>query len=135
MGDYVLAFALPGPGVPSPDTAGHGFAGRYTGELRVGDARIGMALAISESGDSLVGTVTRIDSVRVSGPVVLGRSGEDVTVRFPFVYPARSCEGSVAGLGRLWNGGRVLEGDLTLTGSCGDGGRPEPGSFVLWKEP
>ncbi len=135
MGDFLLAFALPAPGVPVPDTMPGPYPGGYRGEIRVGDARIGMTFAISASGDSLTGVVMRIDSVQVSGPVTVGRSGPDLRFSFAFTYPARQCAGAVAGQGRLWNGSRLFEGDVTLTGSCGDGGRPEPGSFVLWREP
>ena len=40
----------------------------------------------------------------------------------------------VAGQGELWDGGRLLEGDLTVTGSCSNGASA-PGSFVLWRRP
>jgi quinoprotein glucose dehydrogenase len=132
MGDYVLAFAL--PGAPGADTTPSAFPGGYAGELRVGDARIGFGLTISATGDSLRAEITGIDSVQVTGGPAVERDGRDLIVRFAFTYPARQCAGDVAARGRLWNGGRLLEGDLEVTGSCGDG-RAAPGSFALWRRP
>ncbi len=134
MGDYVLAFSLPVPGAPTPDTTVGRVDGRYVGEFRVGSARIGLTLTIAAVGDSLTAGIARIDSVHVTGSVTARRSGADVILSFPFEYPAKHCAGAIVAQGRLWNGGRLLEGDVEVTGSCGDEGRPEPGSLVLYRE-
>src|SRR5207247_4628894 len=67
--DYVLAFTLPGAGVPLPDTAAAPVEGAYAGETRVGGARIGFDLTIQAVGDSLTAAIARIDSLRVAGAV------------------------------------------------------------------
>jgi quinoprotein glucose dehydrogenase len=130
MGDYLVAFAL--PGVPAGDPGTATYPGTYEGELRVGDAQMKIGMTIRAVGDSLAGTITHIDSVQVTGEPAVRLDGHALTVRFPFTYPARRCDGVVAGYGGLWNGGRLLEGDLTVTGSCSDGATA-PGSFALWR--
>jgi quinoprotein glucose dehydrogenase len=131
MGDFVVAYAL--PGAPTADTTTPAFPGDYAGELRAGDARISVILAVRATGDTLAGTITHIDSVQVSEPPHFEQDGPVLTVRFPFTYPARQCEGVIAARGELWNDGRLLEGDLTVTGSCSDG--TAQGSFALWRRP
>jgi hypothetical protein len=119
MGDYVVAFTLPGPGAAVPDTTAAPVEGVYAGTIRV------MA-------DSLTGLVDRIDSIRVTGPVTVRRAGRNVTVRAAFDYPAKRCAGTITATGEQWNGARLLEGDVEVSGSCG-GGPPEHGTFALWR--
>lgn len=133
MGDYVVAFTLPGPGAPVLDTTDTAVAGEYSGEIRVGAARIGLDLAFQALGDSLTGTIGRIDSVRLTGPVTVRRAGRGVTIEASFDYPAQRCAGRFTATGAPWNRGQLLEGDVLVTGTCGDQGRPEPGSFALWR--
>jgi quinoprotein glucose dehydrogenase len=130
MGDFVLAYAL--PGAPAADTAAPSLSGSYEGELRVGDARVGIGLTLRVLGDSIAGSITHVDSIQVTAAPDFERNGRALMVRFPFTYPARRCEGVVAAQGELWNGGRLLEGDLTVTGSCSNGAAA-PGSFALWR--
>jgi len=135
MGDYVLAFTLPGASgaeAPVPDTAAAPVEGAYAGEIRVGGARIGLDLTIQAVGDSLAAAIARIDSLRVTGPVTVRRAGRSVTLRVPFDYPAKQCAGIITATGDQWNGARLLEGDVEVTGSCG-GGPPEQGAFALWR--
>ncbi len=82
--------------------------------------------------DSLTGLVRRIDSIRVTGPVTVRRTGRSVTIRMPFDYPAKQCAGTITATGEQWNGARLLEGDVEVSGSCG-GGTPEHGTFALWR--
>jgi len=133
MGDYVLAFTLAGRGAPVPDTIPHPVEGVYTGDIRVGAARIGLTLTIGSSGDSLRGAITRIDSLDVTGRVAVWRSADGVHYRAPFVYRAKHCAGTIDATGELWNGGGMLEGDVAVTGSCG-GGPPERGTFALRRQ-
>ncbi len=132
MGDYVVAFTLPGAGAPVPDTAAAPVEGAYAGEIRVGGAAIGLDLTIGAAADSLTGLVRRIDSIRVTGPVTVRRTGRSVTIRLPFDYPAKQCAGTITATGEQWNGARLLEGDVEVSGSCG-GGPPEHGTFALWR--
>jgi len=132
MGDYVVAFTLPGAGAPVPDTTDAPVEGAYTGQIRVGGAAIGLDLTIGTMADSLTGLVGRIDSIRVTGPVTVRRTGRSVTIRAPFDYPAKRCAGTITATGEQWNGARLLEGDVEVSGSCG-GGPPEHGTFALWR--
>ena len=132
MSDYVVAFTLPGAGAPVPDTTDAPVEGAYTGQIRVGGAAIGLDLTIGTMADSLTGLVGRIDSIRVTGPVTVRRTGRSVTIRAPFDYPAKRCAGTITATGEQWNGARLLEGDVEVSGSCG-GGPPEHGTFALWR--
>jgi quinoprotein glucose dehydrogenase len=136
MGDYLLAYTLPGPGAPMPDTAQGSFAGTYRGELRVGGARIGLTLTLTAAGDSLTGSIGPIDSVQVTGAVTVTHTEGQLGIRFPFFYPERQCQGVISASTRLWNGGTLLEGDVDVTGSCGGGppDRAAPGALALWRQ-
>ena len=110
MGDYVLAFALPGRGAPVPDTAPGRLAGSWKGEMHIGNARFGMHVTLGGTGDS-VATAVRMDSVTITGPVVVHRSGRTVTISLPLLYPAKhACTATITTALSLWNGGTLLEG-------------------------
>jgi hypothetical protein len=130
MGDYVLAFTLPGPGAPVPDTTAGELAGDWVGEIRIGDARIGMRIGVRPMGDSVTATA-QLDSVTITGPVTTRRSGRGVTIEFPFRYPAKhDCTATLSMTLELWNGGRLLEGSGTVDGPCADGGHQDA-AFVF----
>ncbi len=133
QGDYLLAFTLPGPGAPVPDTTTGPAAGAYAGELRVGGARIAATLAIRQAGDSLAGTVT-LDSLQVTGPVAVRRPHEarGLAFGFPFGYAAKRCEGTANAQGEYADGGRLLVGTVRLTGTC-TGSDDSVGTFSLWR--
>src|SRR3989442_12594917 len=127
MGDYVLAFTLPGPGAPVPDTTPGPLGGDYSGEMHIGDARFAMGLALRAAGDSFTANVS-IDSVQIIGPVSARRSGRGVTVGFPLAYPAkRGCTATLTMTLQLWNGGRPLQGGRTSHGTPSRGGDPTAG--------
>ena len=130
MGDYVLAFTLPGPGAPTPDTTAGRLDGDWVGEIHIGDARGGMAVSLRTSGDSVSATA-RLDSVQVTGPVTAHRSRRGVAISFPFLYPAKgNCTGVVTTTLELWNRGALLEGSGSLDGTCADRGHQEA-AFVF----
>ena len=128
MGDYVMAFALPGAAA-APDTALVSLAGDYIGTITVGSARLGLDLRIAGADDSLTGTIGRIDSVQVTEAVVVHRTGRGIALEIPFVYPGKHCSGTITATGDLWNAGRMLEGDVEVAGTCG-GGRTEHGTWA-----
>ncbi len=130
MGDYVLAFTLPGPGAPIPDTTPGQFTRTWRGEMHIGDARFGMDLTLQPSGDSLVASV-RMDSVSITGPIVARRSGRGVTISFPLFYAGKhKCSGTLSTTLALWNGGTLLEGGGNFDGPCADRGHQEA-AFVF----
>src|SRR2546428_12218963 len=125
MGDYVLAFTLPGPGAPVPDTTPGPLGGDYSGEMHIGDARFAMGLALRAAGDSFTASVS-IDSVQIIGPVSARRSGRGVTVGVPLADPAkRGCTATLAVTLQLWNGGRAPEGGGAIGGARAERGRPD----------
>jgi len=67
--------------------------GSYTGELRIGHARIGAGLTIVAAGDSLVGALP-LDSLRVTGPLSVRSVGRGLALDFPFDYAAKRCAGT-----------------------------------------
>jgi quinoprotein glucose dehydrogenase len=134
MGDYVLAFTLPGPGAPVPDTTPGRLAGDWVGEFRVGDARVGMSVSLAAQGDSLAVTV-RQDSVEITGPATARRRGRAVAIAYPIRYPAkRNCTATISATLELWNGGRLLEGVGAVDGPCADN-RHQEAAFVLRRAP
>ncbi len=130
MGDYVLAFTLPGPGAPVPDTAPGQLAGDWVGEFRVGDARVGMRFSLTLAGDSTLASV-RQDSVQITGPVTARRTGRGITLSYPILYPAKhNCTATISVALQLWNGGRLLEGSGAVDGPCADNGHQDA-AFVF----
>ncbi|HYK82175.1 MAG TPA: pyrroloquinoline quinone-dependent dehydrogenase [Gemmatimonadales bacterium] len=130
FGDYVLAFTLAAPGAPSPDTAARPLAGRWAGELRIGEDRHPTTLAWHSSGDSLAGDMVLTD-IQAAGPVTGHAQGSAVTLQMAFTYPAKHCGGVIVGGGAQANGGQLLEGTLRVTGTCSD--HAEVGTFALWR--
>jgi quinoprotein glucose dehydrogenase len=130
MGDYVMAYALPAPGVAPADTSDRVSVGTYAGEMRVGGARVGLVVTLRAAGDSLVASATGTDSIAVTPGVTGRRAGRGVTLEIPFNYAAKNCAGVIHAMVTPWNRGNLLEGDTEITGSCG-GGPPEQGSIAL----
>jgi quinoprotein glucose dehydrogenase len=131
QGDYVLAFTLPGPGAPVPDTTTGARPGSYAGELRIGHARIGAGLTLGTAGDTLVGALT-LDSLRVSGPLSVRSVGHGLAFDFPFDYAAKRCAGTIGATGEYANGGALLVGTLRVSGTCTDAAEAV-GTFSLWR--
>lgn len=130
FGDYVLAFTLPGPGAPSPDTVPRPLEGSWVGELRIEEDRHPATAEFRASGDSLAGDLTLTD-LHAGGP--LGARQRDGALAFSvaFTYPAKRCGGTIAASGAQANGGRLLVGTLRVTSSCSE--HPEEGTFALWR--
>ncbi len=131
QGDYVLAFTLPGPGAPAPDTTTGPRPGDYAGELRIGHARIGARLTVRAAADSLAGTLT-LDSLRVTGPLSVRSVEHGLVFDFPFDYAAKQCAGTIGATGEYANGGALVVGSLRVVGTCTDAGAAV-GTFSLWR--
>ncbi|HEY5086570.1 MAG TPA: pyrroloquinoline quinone-dependent dehydrogenase [Gemmatimonadaceae bacterium] len=130
MGDYVLAFTLPGAGAPTPDTTAGALAGDWVGEMHIGDARFGMGVTLHTAGGSVTASA-RLDSVQITGPVTARRNGRGVTISFPLLYPTKhNCTATLTTTLELWNGGKLLEGGGTFDGPCADRGHQEA-AFVF----
>ena len=134
MGDYVLAYTLPGRGAPVPDTTAGALNGSWAGEMHIGDARFGMDVRLDSVGDSLRGTA-RLDSLQITGPVLAGRHGRGVTISFPILYARKnSCTGTIKIDLELWNAGTLLEGTGSFDGPCASGGH-QLAAFVFRRAP
>ena len=130
MGDYVVAFALPGASAASRDTAVRRLDGDWVGEIHIGDARSGMSVSLRTVGDSMAAEA-RLDSVQITGPVTARRQGQAVTVSFPIFYPAKqNCTAVVTTTLELWNRGTLLEGGGSVNGACADHGH-QNAAFVF----
>jgi quinoprotein glucose dehydrogenase len=133
MGDYVLAFTLPGRGAPVPDTAPGTLAGSWKGEMHIGDARFGMQVTLQAIGDSVAAAV-QMDSVTITGPIGAHQSDRTVSISFPLLYPAKhACTATVTTALSLWNGGTLLEGGGRFDGPCADRGHQDA-AFVFRRE-
>ena len=129
LGDYLIAYAVPGTRDPGPDTLPRDLSGNWKGELRIADSdRHPTAMTLRASGDSLVGDATADDG-QITGPVVVHTRGNGVALSFVFAYSAKHCGGTITGMGAQANGGTLVEGDLKVESSCSDG--PEQGIFSL----
>ena len=130
MGDYVVAYALPAAGRSPADTTYRVTAGEYIGEMRVGGARVGLGVTLRAIGDSLAVTAVGTDSIAVTRGTAARRSGRGALLDIPFDYAAKHCAGIIHASVTPWNGGKLLEGDVAVTGTCG-GGSTEQGSIAL----
>jgi len=131
LGDYVIAYTLPGAGAPTPDTATYSAAGTWSAEMRSGDQRHPATLVLDVAGDSLAGSIT-FTNPQGSGTVTGRQRGNSVTFVAPFRSPEKKCEGTIAAQGDLADQGRLFVGRILFTGSC-SGTPPDSGSFALWR--
>jgi outer membrane protein assembly factor BamB len=126
-GDYVVAYTLPGPGAPQPDTTSGNLFGSWTGEMHIGDARFGMSVTLT---DSLQASV-EMDSVEITEPVRAEREGRGVVLSFPIFYSGKGkCTANFRIELELWNGGTQLEGTGTFDGQCASDGH-QTAAFVF----
>jgi quinoprotein glucose dehydrogenase len=130
LGDYVMAYALPGAGKAPADTSYRVTGGEYVGELRVGGARVGLSVTLREIGDSLSILAVGTDSVSVTPGATGRRAGRGAALDIPFDYAAKHCAGIIHALVTAWNSNTLLEGTAEVTGTCG-GGPAEQGSIAL----
>lgn len=129
LGDYLIAFAVPGARDPGPDTLPRDLAGQWKGELRVSDSdRHPTTMTLRTAGDSLVGDAAADDG-QISGAVVARARGTAFTFSMTFAYPSRHCGGTITGSGAQANRGGLVEGELKVESTCADGA--ESGIFSL----
>jgi len=132
MGDYVVAYTLPGRGAPAPDTTAGDLWGAWTGEMHIGDAKFGMDVRLDDDRDTVRAGV-RMDSVEITGPVQAERSGRGVVISFPIYYSQKAkCAANFRIELELWNQGTQLEGTGSFDGPCASGGH-QTAAFVFWR--
>lgn len=130
MGDYVVAYSLPIPGAPVPDTSVGTWEGAWTGEMHIGDAKFGMDLGLSDTA-----AVVRMDSLKITAPVTVERSGRGVVLSYPIYYAGKGkCSANFRIDLEVWNAGTQLEGTGTFDGPCASHGHQEA-AFVFRRAP
>ena len=136
LGDHVVAFALPraGPARKQPSSSGARtvLARAYVGELRIERTRYPATIRLSRTQGQIVGEL-RISEPAITGTLSGTRSGDTLRLTMPFRYPAKSCSGTMEGIGELANGGRLLVGELRVVSSCSQA--PEQGTFAVRPRP
>lgn len=133
LGDYVLAYTLPEPGAPVPDTVPRPLGGEWRGDLRINDTdRHPTSLVLRSTGDSLVGEASA-DAGAISGTVTARGTGTALRFVFTFTYPAKDCGGTLTGEGAQADGGSLLVGTVLVQSSCSD--HPETGTFSFRRLP
>jgi outer membrane protein assembly factor BamB len=118
-GDYVVAFALPAAdtapsmGAPIPP-----LAGRYEGQLLVGDGRFPIVLTLRDGTTSMV----EGDLAGALEGTITGRMEDGiVTYDVPFRLAAENCTGRLRVEAERANRGWMLVGPARLSGECSDG--------------
>jgi quinoprotein glucose dehydrogenase len=130
QGDYVIAFALDHQALPpAPPVQMADVVGSWAGELMVGGNRLSTTVELRETNARVTGDF-RVTAPRVTGPINGSMVTEGVSVRIPFNNEGERCTGEAAGILALANAGRLLVGELRLTGACSDDGE-ELGTLAL----
>lgn len=80
-------------------------------------------------GETATGTLSA-NPPGISGRLTGTLAGHRLTYRVPFSYPERRCEGVIQGTVELANHGRLLVGELGISGAC-SGDEPETGTLSL----
>jgi hypothetical protein len=130
LGDYLIAFALPRPGVTRAQPAPASFTGTYAGEIIPERRRIAASLTLHEDSAGMVtGAVTTHDPA-ITGTLAGTRAGGTLTYTIAFTNPAQSCSGTIEGTAELANEGRLLVGGFRVSGEC-SGAEPEVGTLAV----
>jgi hypothetical protein len=124
LGDFVMAYALPGVGAPAPGRPISDISGLWRGDLRVGHSRFPLAVTLKSDGSG------EFRSETLTGTLIGTRSGDRIDYRGDFQYAAKSCRGTMTGSLDVANQGRLLIGELQLDHNCGDPPR-EPATLSL----
>src|SRR5438094_8250214 len=92
LGDLVMSYALPGAPLATP--IARNISGEWHGHLLVGHTRFPMVLTFGADEKS---ADFRSTDNALSGTLNVTRSGDRVTYRGAFSYPADSCRGTMVG--------------------------------------
>ncbi|MGH7571851.1 MAG: pyrroloquinoline quinone-dependent dehydrogenase [Gemmatimonadota bacterium] len=136
LGDYVVAFALPGAVARAPASAPEPVTGEYRGRLVVGQ-RIPATLTLEETSGRIV-TGALAGSLESEGGTIRGelsgrRSGDALEFEIGFEIPEAECTGTASGTAEIANGGSLLVGEIELSGACSEDGE-EVGTIAVWRQ-
>jgi quinoprotein glucose dehydrogenase len=133
QGDSVVAFALPAPREKPPAPPAD-FVGDYRGEFIVERRRYPATLALHTAEAAQFVGELEISAPAISGTLSGTQEGGRLEFALAFSYPEKNCRGVMNGAGELANGGRLLVGEVVVSGPC-SGERSERGTFALRRQP
>lgn len=128
QGDYVVALAVPRDGVPGAAEI-YSPVGAWRGEFVVERSRWPATLELRLEGGVPTGTLT-IERPGVTGTLTGTTFGNRLTYRVQFTYAEQRCSGEMQGIAEIANQGRLLVGEVRITGAC-SGEEPEVGTIAL----
>ncbi len=137
-GDWLVAFALPDAGARAlrePDAGvsatTQGFAGAWSGDLRIADLRFPATLTLAARGDSVRGALNASADAFTFGGEVTGVVRENRLVwRVAFRETSTGCSGTMEGEAEIANEGAMLSSRFSATSNCGSGGT-DAGAFGM----
>jgi hypothetical protein len=128
LGDYVVAFALPGSRAAPPSKRLASVTGAYEGEMRISPNRFPTTWRLVETNGVLTGTMAAMDA-KITGELKGTRQGDTLNFIVTFRFPEKNCGGTFESKGEVSNGGKFIEGLLTVKSNCSD--RDEPGTWIM----
>jgi hypothetical protein len=134
IGDYLVAYSLPGAGSMRSTLATHSIADRFNGVIHMGTNRFpGIWTLTKTKGDSVVGrfagTGTGVADY-MNGELSGTFANDSLHVVSHWVIPRRNCNGTFSADGVTANNGVLIEGSVHLRASCGT--HEEIGTFALF---
>jgi quinoprotein glucose dehydrogenase len=127
LGDYVVAFALPGAEVVQRPVSSP-ISGSYEGELRISKNRFPVAWTIVEKNDELTGTM-KVPGSTLAGTIHGSRKGDALEFVVDFTFAEKNCSGKLESKGSAANNARFFEGTLLVKSNCSD--HDEPGTWIM----
>jgi glucose dehydrogenase len=127
LGDYVVAFALPGAEVVQRSVSGP-ITGTYEGELRISPNRFPVAWTIVEKNGELTGTM-KVTGSSLAGTIHGSRNGDALEFVVDFTFPEKNCGGKLESKGSAANNASFFEGTLVVKSNCSD--HDEPGAWIM----
>ena len=127
LGDYVVAFALPGAEVVQRPVSGP-IAGSYEGELRISPNRFPVAWTIVENNGELTGTM-KVTGSTLAGTIHGSRKDDALEFVVDFTFPEKNCGGKLESKGSAANNARFFEGTLVVKSNCSD--HDEVGTWIM----
>jgi quinoprotein glucose dehydrogenase len=132
QGDYLMAYALPRPGVPQPSKSA-AVEGLYQGELIIERTRYAARLELRRTPEGSLTGELRTREPAITGALAGFFSEGSLDYTIAFAYPEKSCQGVMRGVAELANHGAMLVGEVHVSGEC-SGTEPELGTMALRKQ-
>lgn len=127
LGDYVVAFALPGAEVVQRPVSAP-ISGSYEGELRISPNRFPVAWTIVEKNGELTGTM-KVTGSTLAGTIHGSRKGDALEFVVDFTFAEKNCGGKLESKGSAANNASFFEGTLVVKSNCSD--HDEPGTWIM----